>query len=49
MDYKIRTAAERRLDNFVYRLYNLIYEEIRVIEPVFSLGKAEYGGIEENI
>jgi hypothetical protein len=38
------TALERQIDNMVYRLYNLTYEEVKVIEPGFPLGKAEYEG-----
>jgi tRNA1(Val) A37 N6-methylase TrmN6 len=40
------TGLERQLDNLVYRLYNLTWDEIRVIEPGFPLGRAEYEGIE---
>jgi hypothetical protein len=39
------SALERQIDNLVYRLYNLTWEEVRVIEPGFPLGKAEYEGI----
>jgi hypothetical protein len=38
------TALERQIDNLVYRLYNLTWEEVRIIEPGFPLGKAEYEG-----
>jgi adenine-specific DNA-methyltransferase len=42
---KIDTAAlERQIDSLVYRLYNLTYEEINVIEPDFPLTRAEYEG-----
>ncbi|MDR2406766.1 MAG: hypothetical protein LBE13_01435 [Bacteroidales bacterium] len=34
-----------QIDNLAYRLYNLAYEEVRVIEPGFPLSKAEYEGI----
>ncbi|MDR2534888.1 MAG: hypothetical protein LBD29_02500 [Treponema sp.] len=37
------SALERQLDNLVYRLYNLTYKEVKVIEPDFPLGRAEYG------
>jgi hypothetical protein len=40
------TALERQINNLVYRLYNLTYEEVKVIEPDFPLGKAEYEGME---
>jgi hypothetical protein len=29
----------------VYRLYGLTYEEVKVIEPGFAMGKAEYEGM----
>jgi hypothetical protein len=35
------TALERQIDNLVYRLYNLTYDEVKVIEPDFPLGKTE--------
>jgi hypothetical protein len=40
------SALERELNNVVYRLYNLTYEEVKVIEPVFPVGRAEYEGRE---
>jgi hypothetical protein len=40
------TRLERQVDNLVYRLYSLTYEEVKVIEPEFPLGKAAYEGIE---
>jgi hypothetical protein len=40
-------ALERQIDNLVYRLYNLTYEEIKVIEPDFPLTRAEYEGRED--
>jgi hypothetical protein len=30
------------VDNLVYRLYNLTWEEVKVVEPEFPLSKAEY-------
>jgi adenine-specific DNA-methyltransferase len=42
-DPKADTAAlERQVDNVVYRLYNLSYEEVRVIEPGLPVSRAEY-------
>jgi hypothetical protein len=32
----------RQLDNLVYHLYELTYDEVKVIEPDFPLGKEEY-------
>jgi hypothetical protein len=44
-DPKADTSVfERQIDNLVYRLYNLTYEEVNVIEPGFPPGKAEYEG-----
>jgi hypothetical protein len=37
-----QSPLERQLDNLVYRLYDLSYEEVKVIEPDFPLGRAEY-------
>jgi adenine-specific DNA-methyltransferase len=41
------SALERQIDNLVYRLYNLTWEEVKVIEPDFPLSRAEYEGIEK--
>jgi tRNA1(Val) A37 N6-methylase TrmN6 len=38
------SALERQIDNLVYRLYNLAYDEVKVIEPDFPLSEAEYEG-----
>jgi hypothetical protein len=35
---------EREIDTLVYRLYNLTYDEVKVIEPGFPLGRAEWEG-----
>jgi adenine-specific DNA-methyltransferase len=40
------SALERQIDNLVYRLYNLTYDEVKVIEPDFPLSEMEYEGIE---
>jgi hypothetical protein len=39
------TTLERQIDNLAYRLYNLNWEEVRVIEPGFPLGRAEYENV----
>ena len=45
-DPKADTAVfEREIDDLVYRLYNLTYDEVKVIEPGFPVGKAEWEGI----
>ncbi len=36
------TALEAKIDIMVYKLYELTYEEVLVIEPEFSLSKQEY-------
>jgi hypothetical protein len=38
------TSFERQIDNLVYRLYNLTSDEVKVIEPGFPVGKAEWEG-----
>jgi hypothetical protein len=38
------TELERRIDTLIYRLYNLTYDEVKVIESGFSMEKAEYEG-----
>jgi Alw26I/Eco31I/Esp3I family type II restriction m6 adenine DNA methyltransferase len=40
------SALEQQVDNLVYRLYNLTYDEVKEIDPEFPLGKAEYERIE---
>jgi adenine-specific DNA-methyltransferase len=37
---------EQNLDNLVYRLYDLTWEEVRVIDPDFGLSEEEYKKIE---
>jgi hypothetical protein len=36
------TELERLVDTLVYRLYNLTYNEVKVMEPEFPLEKTEY-------
>jgi adenine-specific DNA-methyltransferase len=40
------TALEQELDSLVYKLYELTYDEVKVIDPEFSLSKKEYESIE---
>ena len=42
---KDTTALEQQIDNLVYRLYNLTYEEVKVVDPEFGLSREEYEGI----
>ena len=39
------TALEQQIDNLVYHLYELSYDEVKVIDPEFSLSKNEYESI----
>ncbi|MDR0605135.1 MAG: hypothetical protein LBG80_12605 [Bacteroidales bacterium] len=41
------SALERQVDNLVYGRYNLTYDEVKVIEPGFLVGKAEWEGSED--
>jgi hypothetical protein len=38
------SALERQIDGLVYRLYGLTYEEVKVVEPDFPLGRTEWEG-----
>jgi adenine-specific DNA-methyltransferase len=40
------SALERQIDALVYRLYDLTYDEVKVIEPEFPVGRLEYEGME---
>ena len=33
---------EQEIDNLVYKLYELNYEEVKIIDPEFSLTEKEY-------
>lgn len=39
------TSLEQQIDNLVYRLYDLTYEEVKVIDPDFKLSEEEYKNI----
>lgn len=39
------TILEEKLDILIYRLYNLNYEEVKVIDPEFNLSEEEYNAI----
>ncbi|MDK2910600.1 MAG: hypothetical protein PWR20_2168 [Bacteroidales bacterium] len=39
---KDTTALEKQIDNLVYKLYELTYEELKVIDPAFPLSKEAY-------
>lgn len=36
------TAEEQKIDIMVYKLYDLTYAEVKIIEPEFALTKEEY-------
>jgi hypothetical protein len=42
---KDTTALEQQIDNLVYRIYELTYDEVLVIDPAFPLSKEEYENI----
>ncbi len=42
---KDTVVFEKQIDNFVYNLYELTYDEVKVIDPAFSLTKKEYEAI----
>jgi adenine-specific DNA-methyltransferase len=39
------TKIEIKIDNLVYKLYELTYDEVKIIDPEFSLSKKEYEAI----
>ncbi len=39
---KDTTKLEQQIDNLVYKLYELSYEEVKIIDPEFSLSEKEY-------
>jgi hypothetical protein len=42
---KVTTHLENQIDNLVYRLYDLTYDEVKVIDPQFNLTEEEYKAI----
>lgn len=36
---------EKEIDNCIYKLYNLTYQEVKIIDPDFSLSEQEYNNI----
>jgi len=42
---KDTTALEQQIDNMVYKLYELTYEEVKIIDPEFALTEQEYADI----
>jgi hypothetical protein len=42
---KNTTILEQQIDNLVYKLYELTYEEVKIIDPEFALTEPEYDAI----
>ncbi|MDB9489640.1 TaqI-like C-terminal specificity domain-containing protein [Dolichospermum circinale CS-534/05] len=42
---KDTTALEQQIDNMVYKLYELTYQEVKIIDPEFALTEQEYADI----
>ena len=40
------SALEAKLDLLVYKLYELIYEEVKIVDPEFTLSQDEYENLE---
>lgn len=43
---KDTTPLEKEIDLMVYKLYQLTYEEVKIVEPDFSMSKKEYDALE---
>jgi hypothetical protein len=39
------TVLEKEIDQLVYKLYSLTYQEIKIIDPEFDLTEQEYQAI----
>ena len=37
---------EQKLDLMIYKIYNLLFNEVRMIDPNFSISEAEYNSFE---
>ena len=44
-DDNATSVLEKQIDNLVYKLYELTYDEVKVIDPEFGLTKKEYEAI----
>jgi hypothetical protein len=42
---KDTTALEQQIDNMVYKLYELTYQEVKIIDPEIALTEQEYADI----
>ena len=45
LENKNSISYEKQIDNLVYKIYDLTYDEVKVIDPEFSLTKKEYEAI----
>lgn len=46
LDPKADTSAlENQIDQMVYKLYELTYDEVKVVDPEFSLSPEEYEAV----
>ena len=39
------TILEQQIDNLVFKLYDLTFEEVKVVDPAFALSEEEYNNI----
>jgi hypothetical protein len=44
-DGKDTSSLEQQIDNLVYKLYELTYDEVKLIDPLFALSPSEYEAI----
>ena len=44
---ELRTIIDNKMDNFIYKLYSLLYEEVLIIDPAFinHMSKEEYNAL----
>jgi hypothetical protein len=40
------TDLEIQIDLMIYRLYELIYEEVKVVDEEFEMGREDYEGLD---
>ena len=40
--FKDTTALEAEIDLMVYKLYNLTWEEVKIVDPEFAMSEEEY-------
>ncbi|HHT9106915.1 MAG TPA: hypothetical protein ACFYD7_13745 [Candidatus Wujingus californicus] len=40
------SALESQIDVMIYKLYGLTYEEVKIIEPEFTMSAVEYEAVE---